>query len=135
MKVRILLFSFVLSLVVTSVGAVVNPTPPVTPTPDPTEIEATTKEYRESLREMSRKERRELKREQTKAVKQAIQDHKNSADSDINLLLLVIITILIPPLGVFLHQGEINSKFWLSLLLTILFFVPGLIYSLIVVLG
>uniref|UniRef100_UPI0006850D23 YqaE/Pmp3 family membrane protein n=1 Tax=Cesiribacter andamanensis TaxID=649507 RepID=UPI0006850D23 len=48
-------------------------------------------------------------------------------------MLLVIITILLPPLGVFLHQGEINAKFWISLLLTLLFYVPGLIYSLLVI--
>jgi uncharacterized membrane protein YqaE (UPF0057 family) len=48
-------------------------------------------------------------------------------------LLLVIITILLPPLGVFLHQGEINNKFWISLLLTLLLYVPGLIYSLLVI--
>ncbi|RPD48291.1 YqaE/Pmp3 family membrane protein [Paracnuella aquatica] len=52
-----------------------------------------------------------------------------------NQLLLVIITILLPPLGVYLHEGEINTRFWISLLLTLLFYIPGLIYSLIVVLG
>ena len=133
MKVRILLFSFILSLVVSSVGAVVNPTPVVTPVPNPSEVEATIKEYRESLSEFSRKERRELKRDQRKAVKQAMKDHKDA--SGVSQLLLVIITILIPPLGVFIHQGAINGKFWLSLLLTLLFYLPGLIYSLIVVLG
>jgi uncharacterized membrane protein YqaE (UPF0057 family) len=36
---------------------------------------------------------------------------------------------------VYLHQGEINNKFWISLLLTLLFFLPGVIYALIVILG
>ena len=31
--------------------------------------------------------------------------------------------------------GEINNKFWIALVLTLLFFVPGVIYALIVVLG
>jgi uncharacterized membrane protein YqaE (UPF0057 family) len=33
---------------------------------------------------------------------------------------------------VFLHEG-INNRFWISLLLTILFFIPGVIYALLVV--
>ena len=52
-----------------------------------------------------------------------------------NTLLLVILALLLPPLAVYLHEGVINGKFWLSLLLTLLFFIPGVIYALIVVLG
>ena len=52
-----------------------------------------------------------------------------------NTLLLVILAILLPPLAVYLHEGVINGKFWLDLLLTLLFFLPGVIYALIVVLG
>ena len=52
-----------------------------------------------------------------------------------NTVLLVILAILLPPLAVALHEGGINGKFWLSLLLTLLFFLPGVIYALIVVLS
>lgn len=48
-------------------------------------------------------------------------------------LLIIILTILLPPLGVALVFG-ISTEFWLSLLLTLLFYFPGLIYSLIVIL-
>jgi uncharacterized membrane protein YqaE (UPF0057 family) len=54
--------------------------------------------------------------------------------SGIDTLLLVIITILLPPLGVALAVG-IGGPFWLDLILTLLFYIPGLIYGLIVVLG
>jgi uncharacterized membrane protein YqaE (UPF0057 family) len=57
-----------------------------------------------------------------------------SNNSGINLLLLIIITILLPPLGVALVKG-IGLEFWLDLILTLLFYVPGLIYGLIVVLS
>jgi uncharacterized membrane protein YqaE (UPF0057 family) len=50
-------------------------------------------------------------------------------------VLLVILAILLPPLAVYLHQGEVNTKFWISLLLTLLFWLPGVIYALIVILG
>lgn len=52
-----------------------------------------------------------------------------------NTLLLVIIALFIPPLAVYLHQGEWNGKCWLNLLLTLLFFLPGFIHALIVILG
>lgn len=105
-------------------------------------------ETRERLQNMSRKEKRELRKEIRKiSLSDYTKDlpaYQNPSEnlgmnsfqqSEINTLLLVIITILIPPLGVFLHQGGITNKFWISLLLTLLFYVPGLIYSLIVVLG
>ena len=86
-----------------------------------------------SFRELSKKE----KKAKLKDVKKAVKSYKASkkADSDISTLLLVIIAILLPPLAVFLHQGEINSRFWISLLLTLLFYLPGLIYALVVILG
>lgn len=55
-------------------------------------------------------------------------------DNDINLLLLVILAILLPPLAVFLVRG-IGGAFWLDLLLTIFFWLPGMIYALIVIFG
>lgn len=56
-----------------------------------------------------------------------------SASSGLNTVLLIIVTVLLPPLGVALHEG-ITKRFWISLVLTLLLFIPGLIYSLYVVL-
>ncbi|MEM1120933.1 MAG: YqaE/Pmp3 family membrane protein [Bacteroidota bacterium] len=50
-----------------------------------------------------------------------------------NNLLLVLIAIFIPPLAVALQEG-LSSRFWISLVLTLLFFLPGMIYSLYVIL-
>ena len=49
-------------------------------------------------------------------------------------LLLVIIAIFIPFLAVGLYEG-ITNRFWISLLLTLLFFLPGMIYAILVVTG
>ena len=71
-------------------------------------------------------------------AKKALKDYKAqkaSGDVSTNTLLLVILAILLPPLAVALHENGINGKFWLDLLLTLLFYLPGLIYALIVVLG
>ena len=66
------------------------------------------------------------------AVKDAV---SNLKEASTNTILLVILSLILPPLAVYLHQGTINSKFWISLILTLLFWVPGVIYSLLVVLG
>ncbi|MCO6479571.1 MAG: YqaE/Pmp3 family membrane protein, partial [Phaeodactylibacter sp.] len=42
--------------------------------------------------------------------------------------------ILLPPLAMGLYDG-ITNRFWISLLLTLLFYVPGLVYTLIIILG
>jgi len=43
-------------------------------------------------------------------------------------LLILIATILIPPLGVALKKG-LSTDFWINLVLTLLFFIPGLIHG------
>ena len=57
---------------------------------------------------------------------------KSSSISDEELL-FIILAVLIPPLAVFLKFG-ISNKFWIDILLTIFFYLPGIIYALIVVL-
>ncbi len=52
-----------------------------------------------------------------------------------NQLLSAIIAIFIPPLGVALYEGAITMNFWIDLILTLLFYLPGLIYALIVILA
>lgn len=43
-------------------------------------------------------------------------------------LITLIATVLLPPLGVALKKG-LGSDFWINLILTLLFFVPGLIHA------
>ena len=40
-----------------------------------------------------------------------------TSDSDVNLILLVILALLLPPLAVYLYFGEINIHFWINLIL------------------
>ncbi len=94
-----------------------------------------TSDLLKEFKSLSRKERRERIREVKKEMREYRKAKRNGADPSTNTLLLVILAILLPPLAVYLHQGEINTKFWISLLLTLLFFIPGIIYALIVVLG
>ncbi|HTB32954.1 MAG TPA: YqaE/Pmp3 family membrane protein [Bacteroidia bacterium] len=52
---------------------------------------------------------------------------------NVSMVVIVLCAIFIPPLGVALMYG-IHSYFWIDLLLTLLFFIPGMIFALVVVL-
>lgn len=43
-------------------------------------------------------------------------------------LLRVLLSILLPPLGVFLEEG-IGTQFWINLLLTLMVYIPGLVHA------
>lgn len=43
-------------------------------------------------------------------------------------IIRVILSILLPPLGVFLQVG-LTGHFWLNILLTLLGYVPGLVHA------
>ena len=45
----------------------------------------------------------------------------------------ILLTIVLPPLGVFLQVG-VGPQFWLNILLTLLGYIPGLIHGLWVIL-
>lgn len=49
-------------------------------------------------------------------------------------IIRIIASVIIPPVGVFLKRG-LGFSFLISILLTILGYVPGLIYALFVVIG
>jgi uncharacterized membrane protein YqaE (UPF0057 family) len=86
---------------------------------------------------LSRKERKARIKEARLAYKTMSKEGVDAAQAEpsTNTVLLVILAILLPPLAVYLHQGAINTKFWISLVLTLLFWIPGVIYALLVVLG
>jgi len=108
---------------------------PVTdPTTDPapkTSVRAAFAEFKN----LSKKDRKLRVKEAKKQLKEFKKQKKAGAEPSTNKVLLIVLAILLPPLAVYLHQGEINSKFWISLLLTLLFFIPGVIYALLVVTG
>jgi|YelNatPaOPRAMG01_1025707.scaffolds.fasta_scaffold00150_74 uncharacterized membrane protein YqaE (UPF0057 family) len=84
---------------------------------------------------LSRKEKKFRIKESKALLKEYKAQKKAGTSTDTNTLLLVILAILLPPLAVYLHENAINTKFWIDLLLTLLFFLPGIIYALIVILG
>jgi uncharacterized membrane protein YqaE (UPF0057 family) len=133
---RKLLLSFVAFLIIGSSfnnisAAFVLPAPFATENPDPTTVKAAI----EAFKSLPKKERKAKIKEVKKELKAFKGAKKAGQEPSTNTILLVILAILLPPLAVYLHQGEINKKFWICLLLTLLFWLPGMIYALVVILG
>lgn len=59
----------------------------------------------------------------------------NNAASDIHPVVLVLLSIFLPPLAVYLYQDAIENDFWLDVILTLLLIVPGIVYAFLVVFG
>lgn len=85
-------------------------------------------------KEMTRKEKREMRKAVKEQIRDAVKNAKKQGASD-DLLLLIILAILLPPLAMFIYEDGATGRFWISLLLTLLFYLPGLIYTLVVILG
>lgn len=136
-KVFFLLFViFISKASINNVSAAVAIVPasrivPVNGDPDPAKVKAAVADFKN----LSHHERKMRLKEVKAVIKDYKKEKREGKEPQTSTLLLVLITILLPPLGVYLHEGVINNKFWIDLLLTLLFYVPGLIYGLIVVLG
>lgn len=85
--------------------------------------------------QLSKKEKKSRINDVKKQLKLFKENQRQGKAGDEQTILLVILAILLPPLAVYLHQNAINTKFWISLVLTLLFWIPGVIYALLVVLG
>lgn len=129
--IRLLIAVFAFSMVCSPVFAINVTDPNVKDdAPDAKTVQQAMTEFKS----LSKKE----KRERFKLVKKTVREYKankKSAQPSTDTLLLVVLSILLPPLAVYLHEGTINGKFWLDLILTLLVWLPGVIYALIVVLS
>ena len=97
--------------------------------PDPATVKTALAEFKN----LSKHERKERIKEVKKEWKLYKKEKKAGSTKKVEQVVLIILAILLPPLAVYLHQGEVNGKFWLSLLLWFLFILPGVIYALLVV--
>ncbi|MBY0479114.1 MAG: YqaE/Pmp3 family membrane protein [Chitinophagaceae bacterium] len=131
MKKQLLLcsFLFVLLFQSTAVNALIVP---VKQSAVPEKVMT---ESVDEFKQLSKKEKKQRIKEVKKQLKLFKANKAAGKADDEELILLVVLAILLPPLAVYLHQNAINTKFWISLVLTLLFFLPGVIYSLLVVLG
>lgn len=68
-------------------------------------------------------------REEIRQIKKMM---RSGSPSD-NQVLEIILAILLPPVAVLVHENNVTTKFWIDLILTLLFWLPGAIYALLVV--
>lgn len=125
-------------------AAVIAPVSVATST-DPTPEEIKAKALKE-FKSLSKKEKKMRLKQLNAQLKTLVSLKEQGYEADTNTILLVILAFLLPPLAVYLHQGEINSKFWITLILWLLAFVAfiwvawipllaSIIYALLVILG
>lgn len=139
MRKGILLFMSVVMLAGSTMSAsaasmivpVPAPVVPVSTEPDPAKVKEALDEFK-SLSKRDRKDRLKEVKKEWKDYKKAKKAGKEPSE---NTVLLCILAVLLPPLAVYLYEGEINNRFWISLLLTLLFWLPGIIYALVLILG
>lgn len=55
------------------------------------------------------------------------------ANENVKDIIRLIVSLIIPPLGVFLQVG-LSGHFWLNVLLTLLGYIPGIIHAAYVIL-
>jgi uncharacterized membrane protein YqaE (UPF0057 family) len=60
-------------------------------------------------------------------------DDENTTDD--NFVLAIIFALLFPFIGVLIWEGEVTDHFWIALILTLLFGLPGMIYALYIICG
>jgi uncharacterized membrane protein YqaE (UPF0057 family) len=115
---------------------------------DPTPEEIRAKALKE-FKSLSKKEKKMRLKQLNVQLKTLVAMKEQGYETDTNTLLLLILAILIPPLAVYLHQGEINTKFWIALILWLLGLglfgiltslawigiLPSIIYAILVILG
>jgi uncharacterized membrane protein YqaE (UPF0057 family) len=100
----------------------------------------------DALKNMPRKERHGKLKEARAVLKDYKKAKRAGEAPDTNTLILVLIDILLPPVAVYLHEGETNTKFWITLLLFVLglagalafswlLIFASIVYGLIVILG
>lgn len=106
------------------------PAPKITPIAPAAKEEVTITEAeamamaKERIASMTKAEKKEFKKE----VREALKQDRTGGVS----IIKIILAVLLPPLAVFLHVG-LGTQFWISLILTLLFWIPGVIYALLVV--
>ena len=126
---RFLFFLLCVSVSASAVSAATVPVLATVPTPatEPVLPKAepspeTVKSAMDEFRNLSKHEKKSRLKEVKKALKEYRAKKKAHMDEDAELILLVILALLLPPLAVYLKEGETNVKFWISLALCLLVF-------------
>lgn len=81
---------------------------------------------------------KKAKKQKKGAKKQGLMQEQLSQESnpmDNRLAFAIIFAILLPCLGVYIWQQDLSLDFWITLILMLFFWIPGIIYALYVILA
>ena len=78
---------------------------------------------------------KQVKNTESKQVISKESNKSNSSNSGAPFIVLLILCFLLPPVTVGLVSGWSSTEFIISIVLTLLFWVPGIIYALLILLG
>lgn len=59
--------------------------------------------------------------------------NSNNSSARVNEIVLAILAIFIPPLAVYLYDDAVTGNFWIDLILTLLVWLPGIIFAFLVI--
>ena len=84
-----------------------------------------------TITELSKQEKKIIKQR----VKGIVKTHKKELKQKQNdeTIILALLSIFLPPLAVYLYEDSITTNFWVDLILTLLFWIPGIIFALLVI--
>ena len=86
--------------------------------------------------ELKKSHRAGFSKEQIKNLRHQLKEARRTGLSGgDNQLVAIIVAIFLPFIGVLIYEGEVTTHFWIALLLTFLFWLPGFIYALLVITG
>jgi len=81
--------------------------------------------------ELSKQEKKKFKKQVKTLIKIAMRE--SGPEHDDEFILCVILAFLLPPLSVYLYENSLTLNFWIDLLLTLIFWIPGIIFALLVI--
>lgn len=96
-------------------------------------IDIDPKQFVKDFRTLPRKQ----KKERLKAAKQIWKsyEHGSKTSGEGEIVFLAILAVLLPPLAVLLKENKLTKRFWICLLLSLFFLLPGIVYALLIVFG
>lgn len=92
------------------------------------------------VKRQSAKEVRQQSRQERKAVRKQIRtklkEIRSNSGSDIDPVILALLSIIFPlaPIMMYIFEGSATDRFWISLVLALLFYLPAVIYNFIIML-
>lgn len=89
-------------------------------TPEKQENKVKTEQFQQKIKKVRHRKANRLKRK--------LSNSKSNSSKKLEEVILAILAVLLPPLAVFLYEG-LSTNFWIDLILTLFFWLPGILFA------